>query len=613
MENLLFLIVSLPFAAALVLSVIPKKWKLVPAILFVATSVANLLMAIFIFGKDGYVTIELGKFLPFLSFRLYSLSGFLLLAVWGFCTAIGTYAAVSLYGKGNSKIFNIFFLISGGMASGVLLANDLILLLFFWEGLLIAMFVIISIGRPLAWKTAIKGFVIVGVSDLCMMGGIALTGYLSGTFLISSITLEANGLGMLAFFLLMTGAIAKAGSMPFHTWIPDAAVDAPLPFMSILPASLEKILGIYFLARITLDLYAIIPESIASYVLMILGVITIFFAVMMALVQKDYKRLLAYHAVSQVGYMMLGIGTCLPVGILGGLFHMINHAMYKSGLFLTAGAVERQAGTTELKSLGGLVRKMPLTFVFFAICAASISGVWPFNGFFSKELVYGAAYERGLVFYIIAVAGSFFTAASFLKLGHSAFLGKLKDENSKVKEAPLLMLIPMAAIAGFCVLFGVWNELPIKGVFTPVLSQLTDATGAIPHGHAPETLLIAISVIVLALALLNHLFGVFRTKTGVGALDHISHAPVMKSIYAGAEKRYFDPYEWGRFVMRYVARFLSLIDKGFDFLVAGFTSWVAEVSGSALRLVHSGRHRSVLAWTFIGILAIAVCFMIGVV
>jgi NADH-quinone oxidoreductase subunit L len=495
----------------------------------------------------------------------------------------------------------------------VLLANDLLLLLFFWEGLLIAMFVIISAGRPLAWKTAIKGFVIVGVGDLCLMAGIAITGMLSGTFTISAISLNADGTAMLAFLLLMIGAISKAGSMPFHSWIPDAAVDAPLPFMAILPASIEKIIGIYFLARITLDLFKILPESALSYVLMILGVITIFLAVMMALVQKDYKRLLAYHAVSQVGYMMLGIGTCLPIGIVGGLFHMINNALYKSGLFLTAGAVEKQAGTTDLRDLGGLARKMPFTFIFFAICAASISGVWPFNGFFSKELVYGAAFERGLVFYIIAAAGSFFTAASFLKLGHSAFFGKLKDANASVRDAPLLMLIPMGVIAGFCILFGVWNDLPIKGIFTPVLARFTDVAGHLPEGSAPGTLIIAISGIVLSLALLNHLLGAWRTKSGIGAVDHISHAPVLESIYSGAEKRYFDPYDWGRFIMRYIARFLALVDRGFDLLVAGLTAKVAEIVGSALRIAHTGHHRSVLAWTFFGIAAIAVCIIIGVV
>ena len=140
--------------------------------------------------------------------------------------------------------------------------------------------------------------------------------------------------------------------MPFHSWIPDAAIDADLPFMALFPAALEKLLGIYFLARISLEMFKLTPTSWISTLMMIIGSITIIFAVMMALIQKDYKRLLSYHAISQVGYMILGIGTAVPIGIVGGLFHMINHAMYKSGLFLTAGSIEKQTGTTDLKKLG---------------------------------------------------------------------------------------------------------------------------------------------------------------------------------------------------------------------------------------------------------------------
>ena len=161
---------------------------------------------------------------------------------------------------------------------------------------------------------------------------------------------------------------------------------------------------------------------------MIVGRRDILLAVMMALVQKDYKRLLSYHAISQVGYMILGIGTALPVGIVGGLFHMINNALYKSCLFLTGGSVEKQAGTTDLAKLGGLARKMPVTFVCFLVAALSISGCPPFNGFFSKELVYDAALERHIVFYLAALLGTFLTAASFLKLGHAAYLRQARSE-----------------------------------------------------------------------------------------------------------------------------------------------------------------------------------------
>ena len=201
---------------------------------------------------------------------------------------------------------------------------------------------------------------------------------------------------------MMIGAIGKAGSMPFHTWIPDAAIDAPVAVMAFIPAALEKLLGIYMLARICLDLFKLEVNSQFSLVLMTVGALTIVLAVFMALIQKDLKKLLSYHAVSQVGYMMLGIGTAVPIGIAGGIFHMINHAMYKSGLFLAAGSVEQQTGTTELKKLGGLARVMPLTALGFVVCAAAISGIWPLNGFVSKEMVFHGSYETGYTIFTIA-------------------------------------------------------------------------------------------------------------------------------------------------------------------------------------------------------------------
>jgi NADH-quinone oxidoreductase subunit L len=156
--------------------------------------------------------------------------------------------------------------------------------------------------------------------------------------------------------------------------------------MALVPAALEKLIGIYFLARISLDMFKLSVGSALSTVLMWVGIATIILAVMMALIQKNYKRLLSYHAISQVGYMILGIGTAIPAGIVGGLFHMINHAIYKSGLFLTSGAVEKQTNTTNLEELGGLGRKMPITFICFYNSGFHM-GVPPFNGFFSKELV----------------------------------------------------------------------------------------------------------------------------------------------------------------------------------------------------------------------------------
>jgi len=151
-----------------------------------------------------------------------------------------------------------------------------------------------------------------------MILGISLLWASTGTLTMDKIQVEPHGLTVAAFVLMMIGAIGKAGAMPFHTWIPDAALDAPVSFMAFMPASFEKLLGIYLLARITLDFFVLKAGSGLSILLMIIGAATIVLAVFMALIQKDFKKLLSFHAVSQVGYMVLGVGTAIPVGIAGG-------------------------------------------------------------------------------------------------------------------------------------------------------------------------------------------------------------------------------------------------------------------------------------------------------
>ncbi len=335
------------------------------------------------------------------------------------------------------------------MANGAVLADNFVPLVFFWEGLLVTIYGLITIGgKETSNRTAVKAFIISGFCDFCMLLGIGILWSITGTLKMSAISVRPEGIAVLAFIMMMIGAIGKAGAMPFHTWIPDAAVDAPVGFMAFMPAAFEKLLGIYLLARITLDLFTLEKGSGLSLVLMIIGAATIVLAVMMALVQKDFKRLLSYHAVSQVGYMILGIGTAIPIGIAGGIFHMINHAMYKCGLFLSAGSVEHRTGTTELKKLGGLAREMPLTAAGFTVCALAISGVWPLNGFVSKEMVFHGALESGSVIFAIAAwVGAIFTFASFLKAGHSVFFGPRSKEVAAMKESPAPIVIPILVLA----------------------------------------------------------------------------------------------------------------------------------------------------------------------
>ncbi len=544
------------------------------------------------------------------AFRIDHFAGFVLAGAAGFSVLISLYGVAFFAGRDDTRSFWAGLLATLALASGAMMADNLILLLFFWEGLLGTLFWMIWAGGPESWKTAVKALILVGVSDLCLMGGIALVAASPGGASLSVSAIGASGglaldaTGGLAFVLLMIGATSKAGSLPFHTWIPDAAVDAPLPFMAFLPAAIEKLLGIYFLARITLDLFALRPDTWASHVLMVLGAATILIAVAMALVQKDYKRLLSYHAISQVGYMILGVGTALPAGIVGGLFHMINHAMYKSCLFLTGGSVERQAGTTDLTRLGGIGRAMPITFGSFIVAACAISGVPPFNGFFSKELVYDGALERHWLYYAAALLGSVLTAASFLKLGHAAFLGKPVAGAAKPREAPWPMLVPMLVLVAGCILFGVYNPLPLHGLIQPILGEARleghDYAG-LPH----SALLVVLTCVALAVAVANHLWGAKRSGSGLHAVDHIHHAPGLAAVYGMAERRAFDPYDQGLVVVRGFSLVAWWFDRGIDWVYDVVSVRVARSLGQALRSAHTGSYAVYVVWSLAGVIAIA--------
>ncbi|MFA5157104.1 MAG: proton-conducting transporter membrane subunit [Candidatus Omnitrophota bacterium] len=607
MEKILLLFILAPLSAG-VLCLLMRRLAGLREVTALFAGLVNLLLAVlFLNSRAVYSLPLLGQAGEF-SLRLYNFSSFMILAAAVFGFLVILYSSVFMRGRDYLNQFYAYILITLAFINAALLADNLLLMLFFWEGLLLTLFGLIAIGGRNAFKAATKALIIAGASDFCLMLGIIMTGHLAGTLTISRISLPLSGLAGVAFILLVIGAISKAGSMPFHSWIPDAAENAPLPFMAILPASLEKLLGIYFLARISLDMFKLAAGSWASSLLMIVGSVTILFAVMMALVQKDFKRLLSYHAVSQVGYMILGIGTLVPAGIVGGLFHLINNALYKSCLFLSAGSVEKQAGSTDLESLGGLRLKMPITFICFTIAALSISGVPPFNGFFSKELIYGGALERGWIFYLAAVGGSFLTAASFLKLGHAAFLGRLNEKNKAVKEAPLRMLAPMLVVAATCVIFGLLNFIPLRYLIQPVIGQ-ERLGGHDFSGLHVNVFLFAVTIAVLIAALLDHLYGVRKTGSGLRAVDHIHYAPLLGWIYDKAQRGYFDPYNIGMGLVRIFAHAAWCFDRTIDWMYDVFAVKLAFAFSYGIRKAHNGNYSLYVIWAITGA-AMVVVFLL---
>ena len=608
-ENLMLFAIIFPIAAAIITLAAVRKNSMAAGGMAIVAAIVNLFLAYRIYGNEASVSVPwAGWFFEF-TLRNYQFSSFILISVAVFGALLSVYNTVFLKDKANGGLFHAYFLLTIGFVNGVVFADNLLLLLFFWEGLLGMMFAMIYLGGKDSYKTSIKAAIIAGVTDLCMMFGIGTAIYLTNTATISEMKLSIEGLGGLAFVLLVIGAISKAGAMPFHTWIPDAASDAPMPFMSFFPGALEKLLGIYLLIRITFDIFELDGMSWGSTMLMTIGAFTIILAVAMALIQKDYKRLLSYHAISQVGYMILGIGTCTPVGLVGGLFHMINNTLYKCCLFLTGGSMEKQAGTTDLKKIGGLRSQMPLTFIVFIVAAASISGVPFTNGFFSKEMVYDGALERGLIFYLAAAIGSVMTAASFLKLGHAAYADKRGDV-SKIKEAPMGMLVPGIILAALCLFFGFGNVFPLREFIQPVFGE------HLLHGHDysgfhPNWLLIGGTLVALALAIFNHFYGVKKTGSGLGAVDHVHYAPGFHQVYDAAEKRYFDPYNWAKNVGRVIAYIGWGIDRVVDFFFSKVIPFAATGISAVIRSLHNGSHVTYLAWSLAGLVLVIFACMTG--
>ncbi|MGZ5439141.1 MAG: NADH-quinone oxidoreductase subunit 5 family protein [Candidatus Aminicenantales bacterium] len=610
---MLLLPILLPAVLAVVLLLLPRALRLVRDALAIAGAAVLLYYGFVFFSvKDLRFNVPwLGMGIDF-DLRLYHFSSFILLALAGFLILITIYTTAKMKGAPREREFMAYVFLTAAFANGAVLANNFVPLVFFWEGLLITLYGMITIGgRPTSGRTAVKALLISGFCDFSMILGIGLLWSVAGTATMSEISVEPTGLAAAAFILMMIGAAGKAGAMPFHTWIPDAGVDAPVTFMAFLPAAFEKLLGIYLLARIALDFFKIRPGSGLSILLMIVGAVTIVLAVLMALVQKDLKRLLSYHAISQVGYMILGIGTAIPIGIAGGLFHMINHAMYKSGLFLSAGSVEHRTGTTELKKLGGLRRDMPLTAFGFTVCALAISGVWPLNGFVSKEMIFHGALESGYtVFAIAAWIGAIFTFASFLKAGHSIFFGERTREVPDVRESPPAMVTPILVLAGLCILFGVYNKLPLTLFIQPILAGHVEAGETVDFtGHALAVFnpVALISIACLVLAFLLHRYGFLKSgRKAYLASEPVHNLPVIHQAYDLAERRVFDPYEQGVKVLQGLSVVLYKgIDRPIDFVFEKVVTFTGEKFTGILRKAHNGHYANYLAWCLAGLIIVA--------
>ena len=303
--------------------------------------------------------------------------------------------------------------------------------------------------------------------------------------------ISLSSLSLVAIVLMIVSLAMKSGSVPMHFWTPDTYSSAPSSITALLIVS--SMASLYAIFRIAFSLFGLAMNVVTiGWVIIILGVLSMFIGVSMALPQKDVKRLMAYHSVSQIGYMLVGLGVGLAVlgdqqlmsefGLVameGGIFHMINYALYKGLLFLVAGAVIYRCGTRNLNELGGLGHSMKWTMGFFIIAALAIAGIPPLNGFASKLLIYESVFIFNPYISVIAMVVSIMTLASFVKVFHSMFMGPKLPQYAEVKEVPVPMLIGMGVLVVLIILFGLFPDIIVNILVEPAARALIDQSGYI--------------------------------------------------------------------------------------------------------------------------------------
>ena len=378
------------------------------------------------------------------------------------------------------KYYSLFMLLISGM-NGVILTGDLFNLFVFMEIALIAAFALVAYGsKAEEFEASFKYAVMGAVSSSIVLVGIAVTYSATSTLTMARIALilpQKNPVILLWIGgLFLTGFGLKAAVMPFHAWLPDAHSSAPAPISSMLSGVLIKALGIYVLIRIFFNVLG--KPEIFMQSFLVLGVISIIIGVFLAIAQWDMKRLLAYHSISQIGYILLGLGLATPLGIIGAVFHLFNHAMFKSLLFYNAGAVEMALGTRDLKRMGNLTKLLPVTSNTSMIASLSIAGIPPFNGFFSKLVIIIACVQAGQpIFALLAVIGSILTLASFMKVQRYGFRSERHIEKVKVKIGPAMNLA-MITLAVLCLAASLMIIPGIKEVtLDPVMAAILNNTG----------------------------------------------------------------------------------------------------------------------------------------
>jgi multicomponent Na+:H+ antiporter subunit D len=502
MNPLIPILVIVPLAGAFLIMILGKFFKAFPKYF---TSL--ILLSLVIISFYSYMTLGTDSFLykvggwePVnkIPIGIYMvLDGFSVILVCiisliGFLSAFYSISYINRY-TGENYFYSLFCLMIAGM-NGVVLSGDLFNIFVFLEISVISSYALVAFGvEKNELEASFKYQVLGGMASFLILFAIGFIYWKTKTLNIADIK-EVFKSGydqpfyLFVQILLLCGFGLKAAIIPFHAWLPDAHSSAPSPISSMLSGVLIKAVGIYVIIRLFFNMFVISQEM--AILITTLGALSMVIGVFLAIGQWDLKRLLAYHSISQMGYVVLSVGMGMiliaqnrnpgvaSLAILGGIYHLINHAVFKSLLFLSAGAIEYRLGTRDLKMMGGLSGSMPATSATSFIASMSISGIPPFNGFFSKLIIIIAAIQaRFYLLALLAVIVSIITLASFLKFQKYAFYGKpADDQRDPVKEVPFPMIFSMVILSILCLALSLLVFPGIReAVFTPLIRILTEA------------------------------------------------------------------------------------------------------------------------------------------
>jgi multicomponent Na+:H+ antiporter subunit D len=481
---LIFLYIGLPLAVAAVLPLTGKASKKVLPDLLSNAVLAGLLVYAATGARallaQGPIVQQVRWFGDAVNIRiaLDGFSLFMLMAIQLVSLCVALYSINYMEHYGAKANYHALLLVMVAGMNGLVLSQDLFSVYIFLEVAAVASYALVAYGLGAEeLEASFKYLMLSVVASAAVLVSIAILYGMTGALGFDEVAaglrlLDANVVVGVAAALFLMGFGLKAALMPFHAWLPDAHPSAPAPISAILSGLLIKVSGVYAITRIFFHVLGMTPAL--SQVMMWLAAVSIVLAAFLALGQTDMKRMLAYSSISQVGYVVLGIGLGTPLGVAGGLFHLFNHALAKSLLFFTSGSIQQSTGTRNLDEMGGLAKRMPWTAGTNLIGSLSIAGVPPLGGFWSKLVIIIALIQSGeSALAVIAVLASVLTLWYYLILQRKAFFGKLAERWAQVKEAPFWMTAASVILAVLVIGVGLWFATVFSTWIQPAADTLT--------------------------------------------------------------------------------------------------------------------------------------------